>query len=74
MAARKSINLLPGVFRTDVNDKFLSATLDQLVSEPVTSLKILPIDKIINLNLQQLLKTHKAILLSLLAILISLTR
>ena len=34
MAARKSINLLPGVFRTDVNDKFLSATLDQLVSEP----------------------------------------
>jgi hypothetical protein len=35
MAARKSINLLPGVFRTDVNDKFLSATLDQLVSEPV---------------------------------------
>ena len=35
MAARKSINLLPSVFRTDVNDKFLSATLDQLVSEPV---------------------------------------
>ena len=34
MAARKSINLLPNVFRTDVNDKFLSATLDQLISEP----------------------------------------
>ena len=34
MAARKSINLLPEVFRTDVNDKFLSATLDQLISEP----------------------------------------
>jgi hypothetical protein len=34
MAARKSINLLPGVFRTDVNEKFLSATLDQLISEP----------------------------------------
>lgn len=34
MAARKSINLLPSVFRTDVNDKFLSATLDQLISEP----------------------------------------
>jgi len=34
MAARKSINLLPGVFRTDVNDKFLTATLDQLISEP----------------------------------------
>ena len=34
MAARKSINLLPGVFRTDVNDKFLNATVDQLISEP----------------------------------------
>ena len=34
MAARKSINLLPEVFRTDVNEKFLSATLDQLISEP----------------------------------------
>ena len=34
MAARKSINLLPGVFRTDVNEKFLNATVDQLVSEP----------------------------------------
>lgn len=34
MAARKSINLLPTVFRTDVNDKFLSATLDQLISDP----------------------------------------
>ena len=34
MAARKSINLLPTVFRTDVNDKFLTATLDQLISEP----------------------------------------
>ena len=34
MAIRKSIELLPGVFRTDVNEKFLSATIDQLISEP----------------------------------------
>ena len=34
MAARKSINLLPGVFRSDANEKFLSATVDQLISEP----------------------------------------
>jgi hypothetical protein len=34
MAVRKSINLLPGVFQTDANEKFLSATLDQLISEP----------------------------------------
>ena len=34
MAARKSIKLLPGVFQSDANEKFLSATLDQLISEP----------------------------------------
>ncbi len=34
MAVRKSINLLPGVFQTDANEKFLSATIDQLISEP----------------------------------------
>jgi hypothetical protein len=34
MAARKSINLLPGVFQSDANKKFLSATVDQLISEP----------------------------------------
>lgn len=34
MAARKTLKFLPTVFQTDVNSKFLSATLDQLVSEP----------------------------------------
>jgi hypothetical protein len=34
MAARKTIKFLPSIFQTDINDKFLSATLDQLVSEP----------------------------------------
>lgn len=34
MVARKSLNLLPGIFQTDVNRKFLSATVDQLISEP----------------------------------------
>ena len=34
MATTKTINLLPAVFQTDVNKKFLSATLDQLVTEP----------------------------------------
>jgi hypothetical protein len=34
MAATKSINYLPEVFRSDTNRKFISATLDQLVSEP----------------------------------------
>jgi len=34
MAARKSKNLLPNVFRTSANEKFLNATVDQLVSEP----------------------------------------
>lgn len=35
MAVRKSKNFLPNIFQTDTNEKFLSATLDQLVSEPV---------------------------------------
>lgn len=35
MAVRKSKNFLPSIFQTDTNEKFLSATLDQLVSEPV---------------------------------------
>ena len=34
MAVIKSINLLPEVFRSDVNQKFLAATVDQLTSEP----------------------------------------
>ena len=34
MAARKTHNFLPTVFQTDTNKKFLSATVDQLVSEP----------------------------------------
>jgi len=34
MAARKTLKFLPTVFQTEVNSKFLSATLDQLVSEP----------------------------------------
>ena len=34
MASIKSINLLPEVFRTDTNKKFLAATVDQLISEP----------------------------------------
>ena len=34
MAQRKSLNLLPQIFQTGVNDKFLSATIDQLISEP----------------------------------------
>ena len=32
---RKSRNLLPSVFQTDTNEKFLTATVDQLISEPV---------------------------------------
>jgi hypothetical protein len=34
MATRRTLDLLPSVFQTDTNRKFLSATLDQLVSEP----------------------------------------
>ena len=34
MAARKTVNFLPTIFQTEVNSKFLSATVDQLVSEP----------------------------------------
>ena len=34
MAAFKTIQFLPEVFRTDVNRKFLNATVDQLISEP----------------------------------------
>ena len=34
MAIRKTSKLLPIVFQTDTNEKFLSATLDQLVTEP----------------------------------------
>ena len=32
--ARKTYNFLPTIFRTDTNQKFLSATVDQLISEP----------------------------------------
>ena len=34
MATRKTQTFLPQVFQTDTNQKFLSATMDQLVSEP----------------------------------------
>ena len=34
MAAFKTIQFLPEVFRTDVNRKFLNAIVDQLISEP----------------------------------------
>ena len=34
MVTRKTLNFLPSIFRSDVNRKFLGATLDQLVSEP----------------------------------------
>ena len=34
MSNIKTTNLLPQVFRTDTNQKFLNATLDQLVSQP----------------------------------------
>jgi len=34
MANNKTVNLLPEVFRTDTNKKFLNATVDQLVSDP----------------------------------------
>ena len=34
MATKKTSNFLPTVFQTDVNNKFLSATMDQLVTEP----------------------------------------
>ena len=33
---RRTIDLLPEIFRTDTNRKFLSATLDQLTQEPIT--------------------------------------
>lgn len=31
---RKTVKLLPGIFQTDANKKFLGSTLDQLISEP----------------------------------------
>ena len=34
MATRKTLNFLPEIFKSDVNKKFLNATLDQLISEP----------------------------------------
>jgi len=34
MAARRTLEFLPSIFQTDTNRKFLSATLDQLVTEP----------------------------------------
>jgi len=33
MATRKTLNFLPDIFKTDINKKFLGATIDQLVSE-----------------------------------------
>ena len=37
MAAFKTLEFLPEIFRTDTNRKFLNATVDQLVSEPDVS-------------------------------------
>ncbi|SVE51216.1 uncharacterized protein METZ01_LOCUS504070, partial [marine metagenome] len=37
MATRKTVNLLPQQFQTDINKKFLNATLDQLVSPGTNS-------------------------------------
>lgn len=37
MVARRTVDLLPEIFRTDTNKKFLSATLDQLTQEPRVS-------------------------------------
>jgi hypothetical protein len=34
MAVTRTVNMLPAVFQTDTNKKFLNATLDQLVTEP----------------------------------------
>ena len=34
MAARRTLKFLPGIFQTDTNQKFTSATMDQLISEP----------------------------------------
>jgi hypothetical protein len=34
MAATRTLNFLPEIFRTDANKKFLAATVDQLISEP----------------------------------------
>jgi hypothetical protein len=34
MAAFKTLQFLPEIFRTDTNKKFLNATVDQLISEP----------------------------------------
>jgi len=34
MTSRKSVNLLPSFLRTEKNNKFLSSTLDQLISPP----------------------------------------
>jgi len=34
MATRRTLDLLPEIFRTDTNRKFLAATLDQLTQEP----------------------------------------
>jgi hypothetical protein len=34
MAAFRTLELLPSIFRTEANSKFLNATLDQLVAEP----------------------------------------
>ena len=34
MALNRTVNLLPEIFRTDTNRKFLAATLDQLTQEP----------------------------------------
>jgi hypothetical protein len=34
MSKRKSVDLLPVIFRTDANEKFLTGTIDQLIEKP----------------------------------------
>ena len=34
MARKRTVDLLPEIFRTSTNKQFLSATLDQLTQEP----------------------------------------
>jgi hypothetical protein len=39
MATRRTVDLLPEIFRTDTNKKFLGATLDQLTQDTVRSFR-----------------------------------
>ena len=35
MVARRTLDLLPQVFQTETNKRFLNATMDQLIQEPI---------------------------------------